>query len=235
VELPNWVVDEVLLTAKPTAFRLAIMLYRHGRQVVDGDGNRRVYWRGSLQQLARLTGARKQALIDAQLELAAAGLLALHETLKPNSGHAISAPYDRPGGTNFVPPFSFETPPHGDVKEEPPSHQDNLSPTTTTPGPEEAVRISDRLAELGVSHPRQWLIQFGADRCDTALAILADNRRRGYQPRNPAGFLHSLLTSSQPLERPPERYDPNSFLSRKEQYTGGRFGHLATWSVHDHS
>jgi len=224
----------MLLTARPTAFRLAVMLYRHGRQAVDGHGNRRVYWRGSLQQLARLTGARKQALIEAQRELTEAGLLTIHATLKPNSGHAISAPYDRPGGTNFVPPFSFETPPHGDVKEEPPSDQDNLSPITTTPGPEEAVRISDRLAEVGVSHPRQWLGRFGAERCDTALAILADNRRRGYQPRNPAGFLHTLLTSSQPLHRPPDPYDPDSLLARTERYTGGRFGHLSTWSLNDH-
>jgi len=69
MQLPDWVVDEVLAPAKPVAFRLVVMLYRHGKPLVDRNGDRRTYWRGSTQQLARLIGASKRALLQAEAEL----------------------------------------------------------------------------------------------------------------------------------------------------------------------
>lgn len=228
MELPNWVVDEVLIAAKPTAFRLAVMLYRHGSPRVGADGERRVYWRGSLQQLARFAGASKRSVIDAERELTDAGLLAVHQATRPNSGHAISAPIDRRSGADFAPRSEAESLPHGDDQREPFS-QDDPGITTTTP--EEAEQILHRLTDLRVTNPAGWIARFGAERCDVALEILAANRRRGYEPRNPAGFLHTLLTSSQPLDRPPKYYPAavvsTSLEARKEKYLGGAWGHLA--------
>jgi hypothetical protein len=95
VELPDWVVDEVLAQAKPSAFRLVVMLFRHGRPQVGHQGERRVYWRGSKQQLARLIGASKRSLDEAERELVSLHFLTVHTPVAARFEHAISVPLER--------------------------------------------------------------------------------------------------------------------------------------------
>jgi hypothetical protein len=119
VNLPDWLVDEVLAGAKPAAFRLAVVLHRHGSARVDARGARVLYWRGSLQSLGRLAGLSKPALIEAELWLDEMGALRRHGRVEARAPHAVSVAVDLPfavggkkggsdfgdggGGKNFLP------------------------------------------------------------------------------------------------------------------------------------
>lgn len=196
MELPDWVVDEIIRPATPVAVRLVIILYRHGRQVVDSSGSRRVYWRGSTAELARLTGVSKRHLIAAEHYLADASFLTLHNQTRPNAPHAISARYDRPetqGGYKLSPLAESENPHHGDdASNTDPFDQITEEPDTTTTT-QAAVTICNRLTDWGVTSPLRWLAQFGTERVTAALA--AFEAEHASDARNPAGFLYTLLTS----------------------------------------
>ncbi len=69
MELPDWIADVVLARAKPVEVRLILALYRHGKPQVGGGGDRRVYLKASMQELARMAGATKPHVIEAERAL----------------------------------------------------------------------------------------------------------------------------------------------------------------------
>lgn len=144
MELPDWVVDDVLRPATPAAFRLVVFLFRHGRQVVDTNGDRRCYWRGSSAELARLVGLSKRHVLAAEHYLAETGFLAIHNTTRPNAPHAISARYDRPsteGGYFLSPPGEADFVDHGDASSTPDRSSIPIDSTTTTSANESAEEV----------------------------------------------------------------------------------------------
>lgn len=196
MELPDWVVDNVLVQARPTAVRLAVMLYRHGRPQVDRAGNRRLYWRGSLQALARLTGCSKRSIVDAQRELVELGLVRVHAPNRHRAPQGLSVPC----GANFSPHAESEVRTHDDDQEidrSSLSREDQVPITTTESGADFA--LVEELRELGVTSPEEWLRRWGSDRVDAALAYLEDRRAAGYVARNAPGLLYTWLCSGGPL------------------------------------
>lgn len=226
VELPTWIVDEVLAPAHPTAFRLVVMLYRHGSQVTGAGGERRVYWRGSTIELARLIGVSKPHLLRAEHWLAERRFLTLHKRQDHNAPHAISAPYDRPSGNSLLPPSAsiFDTY-DDDLDPDPVSDQDRIKNTTTTraSSTKKAVTICNRLAAIGVSIPERWLDNYPHTRIETALAILDNTDPASIT--NPPGFLHTLVTSRQPLRKPPAPIpSADTFEAQTERFLAGPLG-----------
>jgi hypothetical protein len=223
VELPDWVVDEVLAPAKPIAFRLTVMLYRHGRPVAGRQGERRVYWRGTLAELSRLIGASKPHLIEAERYLAGVGFLRVHERTHNQAPHAISAPLDRPeAGNKLLPALEAKNTPHGGGDPDPSLSQREEEITTTTTAAREI--ICDRLAELGCTTPDAWIARFGPARCEAALALCGTFDGI----RNPAGLVFTLLTSGQPLRAPPVPAE-DDFEARKRKYTTGAWSGVARY------
>ena len=224
MDIPDWIVDEILAGAKPTAFRLTVLLLRHGRPVADHDGNRRIYWRGSLQSLARLTGVSKRSLLDAERELVESGFLVVHNKTERNSQHSISVPLmrqqdrderGRVGEANFAAPSEPEFRTHDDdvITGQELTSSDHI--ITTSEGAKSEPILS-RLAAHGVTDPRSWIAMYGPHQCVAACddldRLLDDEYERdlhshrisGYeteaawrstQIRNPAGLLRSMLTS----------------------------------------
>ncbi len=233
MELPNWVVDEIIAPAKPVAVRLVLHLYRHGRPVVGADGSRRVYWKGSAASLARVCGVSRFRLIEAEAELVEAGFLTVHEPNRAGASHAISAAYDL---SQNVTPSRIQDGTHDgddpDPDPDPDPERDPSSlagPTTTiTQVPREAgvSRIVTALANAGVSSPNAWLAQFGADACDAVLGHL--ERVDPGAVKNPAGWLYRLLQSPG-LTVPPTRSGPASFEARKERYAGGAWASVVKY------
>jgi len=194
MEMPDWIVDDVLVGAKPAAFRLVVFLFRHGRQVTDhATGGRRVYWKGSHQSLCRVVGVSRRSLIDAEAELVEAGVLAVHAKTRPNALHAVSLPYDAPkGGAKFAPVLEADCPPHSggvDHLKERSSFSSVASDTTTTTARSRVVEVMER---LGVTRPASTVSRFGAGLCMAALLELdAANGRKRIE--NPAGYVFQLL------------------------------------------
>ncbi len=227
MELPDWVVDEIIAPANPAAVRLVLHLYRHGRPVVGGDGNRRVYWKGSQTALARVCGLSRFRLIVAEAELVEAGFLTVHQPNRAGAAHAISAAYDL---SLLVTPLRLGNGTHGGDDPDPDPERDPSSlagPTTTitqVPREAEVSRIVTALANAGVTSPNAWVAQFGADACDAALAHL--ERVDAVVVRNPAGWLYRLLQTpglTAPSSRP-SAPAAESFEERKRRYTGGALG-----------
>ena len=241
MEVPTWVWDDVLIAAKPGAIRFTLALYRHGRQVVDGAGNRRCYWKGSKAQLSRLTGISKRSLDQAEQELWEAGFLRVHAPNRPSAPPGYSLPFERPapversadsasfrqqGGANFAPPVDPETAPgyadfapgteyenhtHGGGGVDQSSSPKKIGsrvPTTTTRARarQEHPETVAGLEDAGVREPERWIGWYGAERCALALDHLDTVRTTGYQLRNPAGFLHMLVTGDT-LEAPANSAD----------------------------
>lgn len=213
--IPDWVIDEVLQPAKPIAFRLVVLLFRHGRPVVDANGNRRVYWRGSTQELARLVGASKPHILAAEHQLEERGFLVLHKRTHNNAPHALSAPVERAGGNNLLPLSDSDFDTYGDaIAPDPPIREDESIITSSN---DPAVTICNRLAAYGVTTPERWLREFDRERIAIALDILdeaADTRT----VHNPGGFLRSLITTRAPLRRPVLAAE-DSFEARKRRYS----------------
>lgn len=225
VQLPTWVVDEVLAPAKPIAFRLVVMLFRHGWDQVGPDGRRRVWWRGTVPELSRLIGASKPHVIEAERHLAAAGFLTIHERTGTRAPHAISAPVDRPTGNNLLPVAEPESAHHDDDLLIPFSPSGREEITTTTPAARET--ICDRFAAYGVTSPPAWLARFGPARCEEVLDHFESLSPERFT--NPPGFLYRLLTSGQRFPPRTATYDPGSFEAQKARYLGGRLGHVVKY------
>ncbi|MCC6266349.1 MAG: hypothetical protein IT300_02175 [Dehalococcoidia bacterium] len=226
VPLPSWVVDEILAPAKPVVWRLTINLYRHGWPQVAADGSRRIWWRGSLIELARLIGATKPAIIESERWLADRGFLAVHRSSDPRRPHSLSVPADRPSGKKFLPLPEAETAQHdGDLLISPLPKEDLENTTTTPAAPEEAaVRISYRLSAYGVTAPERWLAERGETLCTAALDYLDTLDASTFT--NPAGFLRTLVYSPRPLPlaRSPMSPGPapaDDLEARKRKYLGG--------------
>lgn len=230
MELPNWVVDDVIAQAKPVPVRIVVMLFRHGRPLVGYDGGRRVYWRGTTQEFARLVGVSKRALIEGERWLVEAGAIVQHARVHERAPHAISAPFDRPSGDNLSPLFESAIGTHDGVS--PNSHSDPRSVDSNTID-SRAVTICHRLRELGVTDPERWLASFGADRAEAA-AVAAESAEG---IRNPAAYARYLLDKGaerdalaslglEHYDEAPEDRDERIARSQRERYLGGALGHL---------
>ncbi len=218
LNIPNWVTDEIIGPAQPHTIRLVLALFRHGSPQVAEDGSRRVYWRGSKQQLARTSWQTKRSVDAAVAELQRRGFLTLHRVTVPSAGIAISAPVDPQGDASFAPFSESENATHDDG---------DLSPSTNTLFEEEfdashtttmtREQLFHALQEKSVTNPSRWLATYDHGRIEGALAVLADldaadeAKRTSYgEPvrysiTKPAGFLYRLLESKNPL---PERFAP---------------------------
>lgn len=207
MELPNWVWDEVLLAATPSAVRLACTIYRHGAPVVDANGDRRLYLRDSAPRLARRAGLSRASVFAALAELETAGLLRSHRANRPQAPNSHSVPIDRPTRPTFgrVPEPEIAT--HdGDRKITSPADSTGTTSTTTTPAPQ-PVELLDALAAIGVTSPSAWLNRYDHARIRAALDHIDRLPYRG-DIRNPAGFAHRLITSPDPIPAPPAPRPP---------------------------
>jgi hypothetical protein len=191
MDVPDWIVDDILAGAKPTAVRLTILLLRRGSPQVDRNGNRRIYWRGPLQSLARIVGCSKRSLLDAEHELVDIGFLTVHGKIFHNAIHALSVPLSRPQrGANFASPAEPENRTHGGgagwgnaQAEEDEIFEADPRTTTSAPAPGQALstdpggEIFSRLVAFGVdaAAARLWLRVYGDAMCAEACGRL-DNR-----------------------------------------------------------
>jgi hypothetical protein len=168
MELPDWIVDEVLVGAKPTAARLIVIMFRHGDPTVDRDGLKRSHWRGSLQSLSRIVGCSKRSLLEAEGELVAQGFLKVHGKTAYHSLHSISVAVSKPQvGDKLSPTVVSKSPTHdGDANHHPTSPVSAVIITTRSRAEED--EICSRLDGFGVSFPRRFLASHGFETCLSA-------------------------------------------------------------------
>jgi hypothetical protein len=108
MDLPDWVVDDVLPHRRHAAAMLVICLFRHGSpRVIEGE--RRVYLalpRGGHgtgpQTLAGRAHVSKRALDAAIDELMETGLLIDHQATRWGVAGGLSFPVDRPARSGFI-------------------------------------------------------------------------------------------------------------------------------------
>ncbi len=220
MEIPDWLVDDVLTPANPTAFRLAVMLLRHGRPVA-GNGGGRVHWRGTKQQFARLVGASKPALAAAEAELVERGVLSVHRPENRRDSYSVSLALWDQRQHSCHPPESEDAP---IAAADHPIHKglrgDRIT-GTTTPAPWTAEEIENLLGELAATGARDanaWLRLYGPERCNRALYQLERAETRS-QIRNPAGFVYRLLSNGRDLPEAAPIHD--DLEERKRRYLGG--------------
>ena len=113
MELPDWVVDEVQPQVSPTAFVLMVRLFRLGREVLDGDGGRRVYLRTSRTQLAKLAGTSRRSIDSALAQLEQLGFLSIHEPESNRHPASFSAPFELSDHAKIAPIAESEIAHHG--------------------------------------------------------------------------------------------------------------------------
>ncbi len=186
--IPNWVVDEVLVGASPTAFRLAIMLARHGTRVTE-NGRQEVQWKGQKQSLVRLVGASKTAIMEAQRELCEADLLQVTEPEQARGCFRLTLLLDKsPQNSGPVPEPEPDLSDHDADEYQQGSAAEFINIMNI---PREHIR--ERLLFHGVVGADGWLKKFGPVLCMHAiLAVEADERS---EIMNPAGWMYRALTS----------------------------------------
>lgn len=95
MELPNHVWDEVRPRASRVAFDVVLAIYRHGRQIVNTDGQRVCYISATVSQLAKLASVDRRSLQRGALsELIEIGALVRHEPNGPKDPPGWTVPYD---------------------------------------------------------------------------------------------------------------------------------------------
>lgn len=216
MNLPDWLFDEIIGPSDPNIGRLLLALFRHGSPQVAGDGSRRVYWRGTKAELARISYQSKRSADAAVLVLAARGVLNVHTVSVARAGVAFSVPLERQRGATVAPLAEPETKcihGGGDLQISPCLDNSLELPTTTMTREE----IFAALAEHGVTNPAAWLERYDHGRIEGALYRLEETDARDrakirgygaepdYSIKNPAGFLYRLLESKNAL---PDRFDP---------------------------
>lgn len=221
MELPDWLVDEILTPANPTAFRLAVMLIRHGRPVT-GEGGARVYWRGTRQQLARLVGASRPALATAEAELIERGVLDVHRPESRRDGFSVSLALINPRQDFCPSPESADAPIGAADHPILPRYWEvrNTTTTTTTANAwtaDEVANLRGELAATGARDANAWLRLFGPERCHRALYQLEKAAARS-DIHNPAGFVYRLLSNGRDL--PPAEPVRDDLEERKRRYGG---------------
>lgn len=228
VEIPAWVLLEVLAPAKPSAFRLGVMLYLIGKPVTTSAGERRLYWNGSQQELARRIGVTKPHIIEAEQYLAAAGFLQIHRPNKPGAPHGLSVPTGEAGhnslpGHNLLPASEPVFPTHGDDDLQIPVEPGGRFNTTSSKAARgEAVTICNRLADYGVTAPEAWLRRAGPERCTAALDYLDGVGIDGLT--NPAGFLHGIVHGRAAVPKAPPKKPARGSLEEPIALYGGSLG-----------
>ena len=227
MELPDWIVDQVQPQTSPTAFALMVRLFRHGRQVAGGDGSRRIYWRGTRPQLARLTGASKRSVDEALAQLEERGFVRVHQPIGMHKPSGFSAPFELSTGATSAPLFEAVGAHHGDGQDlTPPLSVKRTDPTTTPTAREERGAVSASLAAAGVTDPERWIHTWGEERCAGALAML-DAAARVSTIQNGPGLMRTWLANNRPLTQPAGDVDRVEELKRR--YLGGPLGHVVRY------
>lgn len=199
MELPDWIVDDVLVGAKPASVRLVISLFRHGHTVTDNrTGGQRAYWKGSHQSLCRVVGVGRTALIEAEAELAERGALVVHAKARPKDPHAVSAPYDRPSTSlKFGPVGESDFPPHDGGVEIKDLSLALARTITTIPSREKHVITA--LLGYEVSTPKKWVSRFGVIACERAIANLRTIEERAANQRSGQASGYIILRDGESL------------------------------------
>lgn len=226
--LPDWIVDDVLAPADPSAIRVVLALFRHGSLQVAGDGSQRVYWRGGRVQLGRVSHQSKRSVDAAIAALRAAGFVTLHTPREPTHGIALSVPLSRPGERATVAPAeegsATDAPTKGRIEpvrragvapraipeaadmhdgDDPDpsfSHFDCQETTITTMTREE---MFSRLAEEGVSNPASWLAKFDHARIEAALDRLDEAYERDELAAGPVQHYGDVAPVRRSITNPP--------------------------------
>lgn len=217
----------MLAPAPPVAFRLVVMLFRHGWPHVGAGGGRRVWWRGTISDLSRLVGASKPHVLAAERRLSESGFLTVHAPTRARSPHAISAPVDPPTGNKLLPGPEAEFPQHADdlLISTSPSVSEGI--TTTTPAATSDT-ICYRLAEFGVTDPAAWIDRFGAERCEAVVEHFETLGPERFT--NPPGMLYHLLTSRQRFGPRVRVENPDAAVEeRYARWLGGALGHVVRY------
>ena len=226
--LPDWIVDDVLAPADPSAIRVVLAIFRHGSLQVAGDGSQRVYWRGGRVQLGRISHQSKRSVDAALAALMAAGFVSLHQPGDSTHGIALSAPLSRPGERATVakaeegpataapakgriesvrrasvaaPAIPDAADMHdGDDPDRSLSSLDSQEITITTMTREE---LFSRLGEEGVSNPASWLAKFDHARIEAALHRLDDAYERDELAAGPLVHYGDVARARRSITNPP--------------------------------
>lgn len=201
IQIPEWVIDEVLPYRRHAATMLIIAMYRYGSPLVDPEtGARLVSVRMPRRQLAKLARLSERSLDRAITDLVALGELTQHVSPLENSAATLTWPVDHArvpisraaklsarGAAKLAAPIVSTVPPNlpplvgggggPDPDTDPDQGSEIPDPTTTT----RARAIARDLAVLTITEPEDWIARFGIDAVADQLDALEAQHPFGWR------------------------------------------------------